>query len=121
MINKNCDEMDFEEFCRWAIFYVTDEFLNKGLSGLTGAVRFVVMQGSANKNFGGHRNTAEIKRLRDLLEEAQGVFDSESRRLSRENVAILGRIRHELKPQTIVERPRAAQSRPSAPKRRSRA
>ena len=52
---KSSSEMNYEEFCQWAIEYVVGRFLEDGLTGIRGAVRTIVGQVALNEVFGGKK------------------------------------------------------------------
>lgn len=52
-MKKMADEMDFEEFVRWATEYIVDRFLSDGLKGIRSGIHMVVNEVARNKVFGG--------------------------------------------------------------------
>jgi hypothetical protein len=55
--NKFATEMDYNGFVRWAIEYIMDRFLDKGLTGIRNGVEMVIQQAAMNEVFGGKRKT----------------------------------------------------------------
>jgi hypothetical protein len=53
MCDKPCDEMDLEDFKRWALRYLFDALLSGGSREMVGAVHQVMIQTLHNKVFGG--------------------------------------------------------------------
>ena len=54
-MNKDAQDMDFNEFLRWAQEYTIDEFLNKGISGIKSALHLIIGLAAQNKVFGGKK------------------------------------------------------------------
>lgn len=59
---KTCDEMDFNEFNRWACEYVITEFLENGIKGIKSGMHMVLLQVAQNKEFGGGKSDKKNKK-----------------------------------------------------------
>jgi hypothetical protein len=50
--DKPCEDMDFNEFHKWATHYLCDQLIQKGFMGISEGVYMIMEQMLSNKVFG---------------------------------------------------------------------